>query len=160
MSIATAVVLTDCQLLRAIALAIRGSESSWASSERLSDILTAAPDVILAAVRRNTFAAQINGYVRAQMMSEVFAGPYPVVNAPTQMYALARALTSELRPLVPQRVLLNAGWLCFRIPAYRKQLWLPVLLEAEFLLIDRDFYLVSSTMDDAIVANRITSYFL
>ena len=140
MSDVLAAVPTHCQLLRAIAMTIRGTECSWANITRLCDILAVEPDVILAAVQRTTFAAHINGCVRAKRMPEVFAGPYPVFNAPHQMYGLARTLTSIQQPLVPQKVLVNAGWQCFRIPAYRKTDWLLVLLEAEFLLLEGEFF--------------------
>ena len=99
---------TDAELLRAIAMAIRGQRCAWAPVAVVSAILDVPAPVVFLAVKRDVFCMHINGYIRAMSQQAMLGDVGKVLgNAPREMLALARALTSETQPRMPQQVLVN-----------------------------------------------------
>ena len=92
------IVPTDAQLLRAIAVAIRGTRSAWASVAALCDILNVARCTLMSAIDRSSWwCTHINGYVIAKCQQAVFAHtPERLTNAPRDMLALALGMSYGL----------------------------------------------------------------
>ena len=100
---------TDAELLRAIAMAIRGQRCAWAPVAVVSAILNVPAQMVLLAVKRDVFGVHINGYLRAKRQQALLGHVGKVLgNAPREMLALARALTSETQPRVLQQVLVKS----------------------------------------------------
>ena len=98
------------ELLRAIAVILRGTQSAWAPVGALAQRLNTSRGAILDVAQRYDWCTHINGYICAKAQDALFqASPRVLINWPRDMFALARAITSATQPLVPRRVLVR--WL-------------------------------------------------
>ena len=100
---------TSAQLLRAIAIAIRGTGCAWASVPVLCEVLNVPKSTLMSAINGNSWwCTHINGYVIAKCKQAIFAEtPERITDAPHDMFALALGMTFGLQPWVPKQALVR-----------------------------------------------------
>ena len=75
------------------------------------------------------------------------------------MFALAAALTSEIQTWIPEQVLVEAGWMQYRLPGSQRSSWLSALTDSAYLVRNGTHLLVTSRDHDAHVAANLISAF-
>ena len=69
------------------------------------------------------------------------------------------ALQNSRLPFVRYELSVTAGWMRYKLPAFRLSAWMPILLERGWLECEGDFLLVTSSVDDFVAAVEIVASF-